>query len=222
MKKPVQAGSSILLAGLFALTYLFLLAIPAQAALAQPVGQATADDVVKALTKNFNAKDLNACLDLMTDDAMVMVVNPSDLATGTLSKDTLTYKGKQGPQSQIANFFTINFTNGFTIRSTNFKSTPTSFNGPMQLAIRDFVVETDVQGTLEGGKIKTLVITDKSISQNAGQAAPIPSKSPATGAGTESLSQAQRPAPLPGWSLAFAASGILSLIGLRLSRKRKN
>ncbi|MBN9389018.1 MAG: hypothetical protein J0I20_13410 [Chloroflexi bacterium] len=185
---------------------------------AGPVKQTVADKVVDTLKTAFNNMDLNACLALMTDDAMVLVVNPSDLATGTLTKDTLTYTGKQGAQSEVANFFSINFTNGFTIWSTNFKTTDSSFSGPMQLAIRDFVIETDVQATLEGGKIKKLVITDKSISKKS---APVPSNAPSTGVGGESASGNQSPL-LVGGFIVFALSGLGSLTGLViLSKKEK-
>jgi hypothetical protein len=194
-----------------------LSAVPARPALAGPVEQTAADIVISALTKSFNAKDLNGCLTLMTDDAMVTVVNPSDLASVSLTNQTLTYNGKVGPQSELANFFSSNVTNGFTIWSTNFKTTDTTFNGPMQLSIRNFVVETEVTGTLEGGKIKTMVITDKSIAVNQNPAAPMPGKAPATGGG--GLQAADRSQPGIASSafilLLIGASGFLGLVLLR-------
>jgi hypothetical protein len=198
-----------------------LSAVPARPALAGPVKQTAADIVISALTKSFNAKDLNGCLTLMTDDAMVTVVNPSDLASVSLTNQTLTYNGKVGPQSELANFFSSNFTNGFTIRSTNFKTTDTTFNGPMQLAIRNFVVETEVTGTLEGGKIKTMVITDKSIAVKQNPAAPMPGKAPATGQG--GLSPADRGQP-DASSIVFILLliGASGLLGLVLVRKKSS
>jgi hypothetical protein len=190
-----------------------LSATPARLALAGPVEQTAADTVISALTKSFNAKDLNGCLTLMTDDAMVKVVNPSDLASVSLTNQTLTYNGKVGPQSELANFFSSNFTNGFTIWSTNFKTTDTTFNGPMQLAIRNFVVETEVTGTLEGGKIKTMVITDKSIAVNPNQ----PSTMPGTGeGGLQSADRVQADTSSSGFILVlFGASALLGLVLLR-------
>lgn len=212
LRSSLRTGKFVFMVGLF------LVAVAPQLVQATPARQTVADNVVKALTTAFNAKDLNACLALMTDDAMVTVVNPSDLANATLTRDTLTYKGKLGSQPQLANFFNINFTNGFIIWSTNFKSTDTSFNGPMQLAIRDFVIDTDVQGTLEGGKIKTLVITDKNITKKAAQPVIVPIKAPMTGLEAASPAASQSPTYL-GWVYVFAITGTMSLVGLILLRK---
>jgi hypothetical protein len=211
MRKPGMVG--LLLVSL--LMCAGLSAVPARLALAGPVEQTAADIVISALTKSFNAKDLDGCLTLMTDDAMVSVINPSDLASVSLTNQTLTYKGKIGPQSELANFFSSNFTNGFTIWSTNFKTTDTTFNGPMQLAIRNFVVETEVTGTLEGGKIKTMVITDKSIGVNPNQ----PSTMPGTGqGGLQAADRAQPDASSSGFVLVLI--GASALLGLVLLRKK--
>jgi hypothetical protein len=213
MRKPGMVGlvlvSLLICAGLSA--------VPARFALAGPAEQTAADIAISALTKSFNAKDLNGCLTLMTDDAMVKVINPSDLASVSLTNQTLTYNGKVGPQSELANFFSSNFTNGFTIWSTNFKTTDTTFNGPMQLAIRNFVVETEVTGTLEGGKIKTMVITDKSIAVNPNQ----PSTMPGTGeGGLQSADRVQADASSSGFILVLI--GASALLGLVLLRKKSS
>lgn len=214
MKKLGLAG--LLIGGL--LVYAGFAAVPAHYALAGPANQTAADTVISALTKSFNAKDLNGCLALMADDGMVSVVNPSDLASVKLTNQTLTYKGKVGAQSELANFFSSNFTNGFTIWSTNFKTTDTSFNGPMQLAIRNFVVETEVAGTLEGGKIKTMVITDKSIAVNPNPPVTMPGNAPATGEGGGQAAD-RLPAASSILGIALAFIGSLGLLGLVLLRK---
>ncbi len=216
MKKIVLAGSRIVVC-LIALNFFYLATAP-QFAQAQPSEQTTADNVIKALTKAFNAMDLNGCLALMTDDAVVKVVNPSDLANVTLTNTTLTYTGKQGTQSQVANFFNINFTNGFSIWATNFKYTDTLFAGPMQLAIRNFVIETEVEGTLVDGKIKTLVITDKSITVKV-QPATMPASVPSTGLGQ--ANQVTDQTYLQSMYV-FAATSLFSLIGLLLLRRPKS
>lgn len=225
MMRTVLSGSRVSIIAFMALglaALLFVLVSGPQLALARPVSQTTGDTIVSSLTNAFNAKDLNSCLALMTDDAMVKVVNPSDIATGKLTNDTLTYTGKQGLQSQLSNFFTVNFTNGFTIKSTNFKTTNTSFSGPMQLAIRNFVVETDVAATLEGGKIKTLVITDKSISASGSQPGPVPSSSPATGTGGRDLTVSESQIRTSAIFL-LVVTGTTSLFGLGwLKRRRKS
>jgi hypothetical protein len=227
MKKHIL--SELFMVGLLAFA---LLLVPTQTAHAGPARQSASDDILKKLTQTFNDKDLNGSLALMADNAMVSVVNPSDIASGTLVNGAkLVYEGKQGAQSQLANFFSTNFSNGFTIGSTNFKTTATTFNGPMQLAIRNFLIDTEVDGTFEAGKIKTLVITEKNISLNkpaapAAPAAPapvskpinMPVNSPATGIGDSEFSIGEGSGLLY-LGFVFALTGCASLAALYLLKK---
>lgn len=214
MKKQFLSG--LMAAGLVVLLGLTML--PIQIAAAKPIQPTAGEAVSKNLVKSFNAQDLTACLALMTDDAVVTVHNPSDIFSGTLSKETFTYKGKNGVQSEVANFFASNFTNGFAIRSTSLTTSEGTFKGSMQLAIRGFLVETEVEATLDTGKIKTLVIIDKSISPFPPTGAAL---LPATGAGFASTGDGGS-LNYRVWGLVFALAAVAGLSGLVYTQRRSN